>query len=67
MQDAVEEAATALGPDATAREIADHLKQSRRLVLPENHIRAALSRAAKKTDSTHSATPRNTDMEGGYA
>ncbi|MFH9938526.1 conjugal transfer protein [Streptomyces murinus] len=67
VQDAVEEAATALGPDATAREIADHLKQARRLVLPENHIRAALSRAAKKTDPAPSATPRNTDMEGGYA
>ncbi|MEV6833625.1 conjugal transfer protein [Streptomyces sp. NPDC051133] len=62
VQDAVEEAATALGPDATAREIAEHLKQTRRLVLPENHIRAALSRAAKKTEPEAPAKP----MEGGY-
>ncbi|RPE44141.1 hypothetical protein EDD90_7371 [Streptomyces sp. Ag109_O5-1] len=66
-QAAVEEAATVLGPDATAREIAEHLKQTRRLVLPENHIRTALSRAAKKTEPETTATPRNTDMEGGYA
>ncbi|TXJ73286.1 conjugal transfer protein [Streptomyces lavendulae] len=66
VQDTVEEAATALGPDATAREIAEHLKRTRRLVLPENHIRAALSRAAKKAEPEPDATPRNADMEGGY-
>ncbi|MFJ2162387.1 hypothetical protein [Streptomyces sp. NPDC087856] len=66
-QAAVEEAATTLGPDATPREIAEHLKATRRLVLPENHIRSALSRAAKKNDPEPGATPRNTTMEGGYA
>lgn len=67
VQGAVEEAATALGQAASPREIAAHLEQTRRLVVPENHIRAALSRAAKKTEPDPSATPRNTDMEGGYA
>lgn len=67
VQGAVEEAATALGEDASAREIAEYLEQNRRLVVPENHIRTALSRAAKKTDPEPPATPRNTDMEGGYA
>ncbi|MFI8531774.1 hypothetical protein ACIGMX_16230 [Streptomyces aquilus] len=67
VQGAVEEAATALGETASPREIAAHLEQTRRLVVPENHIRAALSRAAKKTEPDPSATPRNTDMEGGYA
>jgi hypothetical protein len=67
LQGAVEEAATALGEDASAREIAEHLERNRRLVVPENHIRAALSRAAKKTEPEPPATPRNTSMEGGYA
>ena len=67
VQGAVEEAATALGEDASAREIAEHLERNRRLVIPENHIRTALSRAAKKTETDPGATPRNTDMEGGYA
>lgn len=67
LQGAVEEAATALGEDASAREIGEYLERNRRLVVPENHIRSALSRAAKKTDPEPPATPRNTDMEGGYA
>ncbi|MEU6373959.1 conjugal transfer protein [Streptomyces sp. NPDC046909] len=67
VQGAVEEAATALGEDASAREIAEHLARHRRLVVPENHIRAALSRASKKPDPESGATSRNTDMEGGYA
>ncbi|MFE7856047.1 hypothetical protein [Streptomyces sp. NPDC057403] len=67
LQGAIEEAATALGEDASAREIAEHLERNRRLVVPENHIRAALSRAAKKAEPEPPATPRNTDMEGGYA
>ncbi|MFJ3663136.1 conjugal transfer protein [Streptomyces sp. NPDC090119] len=62
LQGAVEEAATALGPDATARDIAARLEETRRLVVPENHIRSALSRAAKKP----AATPRNDPMKGGY-
>ncbi|MCF0087147.1 MULTISPECIES: conjugal transfer protein [unclassified Streptomyces] len=67
VQGAVEEAATLLGPDATARAIAEHLEQTRRLVIPENHVRTALSRAAKKTEPGPPATPRNKPMEGGYA
>ncbi len=67
VQGAVEEAATALGEAASPREIAAHLERTRRLVVPENHVRAALSRAAKKTEPGPGATPRNTDMEGGYA
>jgi hypothetical protein len=67
VQGAVEEAATALGEDASARQIAEYLERNRRLVIPENHIRTALSRAAKKTEPEDPATPRNTPMEGGYA
>ncbi|MFF7067329.1 hypothetical protein [Streptomyces pseudovenezuelae] len=67
VQGAVEEAATTLGNAASPREIAAHLERHRRLVVPENHIRMALSRAAKKTEPEAPATPRNTDMEGGYA
>lgn len=67
VQGAVEEAATALGEDASARDIAEHLERNRRLVVPENHIRTALSRAAKKTEPEAPATPGNTTMEGGYA
>ncbi|MEU3340662.1 hypothetical protein [Streptomyces sp. NPDC006668] len=66
VQGAVEEAATALGEDASARKIAEYLERNRRLVISENHIRTALSRAAKKTEPEPPATPRNTDMEGGY-
>lgn len=67
LQGAIEEAATALGEDAAARDIAERLEQTRRLVVPENHIRTALSRAAKKTEPEPPATPGNTSMEGGYA
>lgn len=66
VQGAVEEAATALGDDATARDIAEHLERHRRLVVTENHVRTALSRASKKTDPDPAATTSN-DMEGGYA
>ncbi|WP_419994778.1 conjugal transfer protein [Streptomyces boninensis] len=53
---AVVEAASALGPDASAREIAEQVARRRRLVVTEPYVRTALSRAraAKK-------------MEGGYA
>lgn len=67
VQGAVEEAATTLGEAASPREIAAHLERHRRLVVPENHIRTALSRAAKKTEPEAPATPSSTDMEGGYA
>lgn len=53
---AVVEAASILGPDASAREIAEYIARHRRLAVTEPYIRTALSRAAKKTE-----------MEGGYA
>lgn len=62
VQGAVEEAATALGEDASARDIAEHLAQNRRLVVPENHVRAALSRAAKRPAPDPAADP----MREGY-
>ncbi|MDU8998221.1 hypothetical protein [Streptomyces mirabilis] len=63
LQGAIEEAASALGPDAKAREIADRLREQRRLVVTEPYIRTALSRAAKKPQSEVPNQP----MEGGYA
>jgi hypothetical protein len=57
------EAASILGPDASAREIAEHVARHRRLVVTEPYIRTALSRAAKKDQGETPATP----MEGGYA
>ncbi|MFF2933518.1 conjugal transfer protein [Streptomyces mirabilis] len=63
LQGAIEEAASALGPDAKAREIADRLREQRRLVVTEPYIRTALSRAAKKDQPE----PPATSMEGGYA
>lgn len=60
---AVVEAASILGPDASAREIAEHVARHRRLVVTEPYVRTALSRAAKKADPVPPATP----MEGGYA
>ncbi|WP_329340758.1 hypothetical protein OG252_33300 [Streptomyces sp. NBC_01352] len=62
VQGAVEEAATTLGEDASAREIAEHLERTRRLIVPENHVRAALSRAAKKPAPAVEADP----MTEGY-
>ncbi|MEU6279489.1 hypothetical protein [Streptomyces sp. NPDC047028] len=63
LQGAVEEAASILGPDVKAREIAEHLATHRRLLVDEPYIRAALSRAAKKPKPEKPAEP----MEGGYA
>ncbi|MGW2226814.1 hypothetical protein [Streptomyces formicae] len=60
---AVLEAASALGADASPRAIADHLEETRRLVVDEPYIRTALSRAAKKPQGEATAPP----MEGGYA
>jgi hypothetical protein len=57
------EAASILGPDASAREIAEHVARHRRLVVTEPYIRTALSRAAKKPQPDTPAKP----MEGGYA
>jgi hypothetical protein len=63
LQGAVEEAASALGTDASTRDIAEHLAQHRRLLVDEPYIRTALSRAAKKPQPETPAKP----MEGGYA
>jgi hypothetical protein len=63
LEAAVVEAASILGPDAKAREIAEHIARHRRLVVTEPYIRTALSRAAKKDQGETPATP----MEGGYA
>lgn len=63
LQGAIEEAAAALGPDASPRDIAGRLREQRRLVASEPYIRTALSRAAKKPQGEAPATP----MEGGYA
>lgn len=63
LQGAVEEAASILGPDAKAREIAEHIARHRRLVVDEPYIRAALSRAAKKQQKTDG----DDQMRGGYA
>ncbi|GGS47926.1 hypothetical protein [Streptomyces violaceus] len=60
---AIVEAASALGPDASAREIAEHVARNRRLVVTEPYVRTALSRAAKKAPPEAPAKP----MEGGYA
>ncbi|QQC89852.1 conjugal transfer protein [Streptomyces alfalfae] len=60
---AVVQAASVLGPDAKAREIAEHVARHRRLVVTENYVRTALSRAAKKPQGEAPAKP----MEGGYA
>ncbi|MGW0495022.1 hypothetical protein ACWD0Z_06160 [Streptomyces sp. NPDC003007] len=60
---AIVEAASALGPDASAREIAEHVARHRRLVVTEPYVRTALSRAAKKPQPEAPAKP----MEGGYA
>jgi hypothetical protein len=63
MEAAVVEAASALGPDASAREIAERVALNRRLVVTEPYVRTALSRAAKKPQPEVPAKP----MEGGYA
>lgn len=71
VQGAVEEAATTLGDTATPKEIAEHLERHRRLVVPENHIRTALSRAAKKTPPATPPQPvapaKRDEGNGGYA
>lgn len=63
VEGAVVEAASTLGTDASAREIAEHVARHRRLVVTEPYVRTALSRAAKKTEPELPAKP----MEGGYA
>jgi hypothetical protein len=63
LQGAVEEAASILGPDARAREIAEHIARNRRVLVDEPYVRTALSRAAKKAQPDTQDQP----MEGGYA
>lgn len=63
LEAAVVEAASILGPDASARDIAEHVERRRRLVVTEPYVRTALSRAAKKTAPDTPPKP----MEGGYA
>lgn len=60
---AIVQAASVLGPDAKAREIAEHVARHRRLVVTENYVRTALSREAKRQQGEAPAKP----MEGGYA
>ncbi|WP_371528394.1 conjugal transfer protein [Streptomyces sp. NBC_01283] len=62
LEAAVVEAASTLGPDAKAREIAEYLERHRRLVVAEPYIRTALSREAKRQQGGAPAKP----MEGGY-
>lgn len=50
VEGAVVEAASVLGPDAKAREIAERILRERRLVVTEQYVRTALSRAAKRQD-----------------
>lgn len=57
------EAASFLGPNASAREIAEHVARHRRLVVTEPYVRTALSRAAKKPQGQ----PEPDEMRGGYA
>ncbi|MEU4170999.1 conjugal transfer protein [Streptomyces sp. NPDC026665] len=66
LQGAVEEAASVLGPDASAREIVDRLRRERRLVATEAYVRTALSRAAKKSEPEPQPEPPAKPMEGGY-
>jgi hypothetical protein len=63
LQGAVEEAASALGPDPKPKAIVEHIAEHRRLVVDEAYVRTALSRAAKKPQPETPAKP----MEGGYA
>ncbi|MBD9735215.1 hypothetical protein IGX29_26105, partial [Streptomyces sp. H28] len=63
LQGAVLEAASALGSDAKAKDIVEHIARHRRLIVDEPYVRTALSRAAKKEQPQPPAKP----MEGGYA
>lgn len=63
LEAAVVEAASILGEDAKAREIAEHVARHRRLVVTEPYVRTALSRNAARQQSTDSGA----EMEGGYA
>ncbi|MFG3048118.1 conjugal transfer protein [Streptomyces sp. NPDC048241] len=63
LEGAILEAASALGPDAKAKAVVEHVERHRRLIVTEPYVRTALSRAAKKASPTR--PPQQ--MEGGYA
>jgi len=67
LQGAIEEAASLLGADAKARDIADHLREQRRLIVGEPYIRTALSRASKKPQDGGQDEPARDPGNGGYA
>lgn len=67
LQGAIQEAAAALGPDASAKAIAEHVARHRRLIVDEPYIRTALSRAAKKQQTPAPPIEKPGPMEGGYA
>ncbi|WP_420034683.1 conjugal transfer protein [Streptomyces sp. cg28] len=57
------QAASVLGPDAKAKEIVEHVEQTRRIVVTEAYVRTALSRAAAKQQPNIGKD----QMRGGYA
>jgi hypothetical protein len=67
LQGAVEEAASALGPDAKAKQIVAHIAQHRRLIVDEPYVRTALSRLAKKATPAPDAALTRDEGNGGYA
>ncbi|MFD5670254.1 conjugal transfer protein [Streptomyces anthocyanicus] len=67
LQGAVEEAASALGPDAKAKQIVEHIAAHRRLVVDEPYVRTALSRLAKKAAPAPDAPVKRDQGNGGYA
>ena len=67
LQGAVEEAASALGPDAKAKQIVAHIAQHRRLIVDEPYVRTALSRLAKKATPAPDAALKRDEGNGGYA
>ncbi|MFE9937373.1 hypothetical protein [Streptomyces hirsutus] len=67
LKGAVEEAASALGPDAKAKAIVEHIARHRRLVVDEAYVRTALSRAAKKPPPKADAPVMREQGNGGYA
>jgi hypothetical protein len=67
LEAAVIEAASALGPDAKAREIVDHVARHRRLVVTEPYVRTALSRAAKRAQEQPEQPVKRDPGNGGYA
>ncbi|WP_282703227.1 hypothetical protein [Streptomyces sp. CC219B] len=67
LQGAIEEAASALGADASPRDIVERLREQRRLVVTEPYVRTALSRAAKKPPPAPDTTVMRDEGNGGYA